>query len=155
MRKVKRKDIAMGQDIHKEVIEAVTELGVKLQSVLVGNDGVSIEAAEDVAKSYNRLNLALTNMYTSDALSSLESIDEDVASDDDNFYWFHKPHIRLKLEDAIEAVLDRVISGSDSEVLGDQLEIMHSLYTQCGTSKVRNVSLTELPDNDINRMLKG
>lgn len=135
----------MDKNDYQKIAAAIIDLGDKLNTMFSAEREVDKNDIINVAESYNNL----------DAISSelgQRIIEENQA--EKKFYWLYSSDIRDNIASAINRVCENIGTGGDDENVADVLDSLNNLYSSAVTQDMRNVSITDFPDSQINDLLK-
>lgn len=67
----------------------------------------------------------------------------------DEYYFLYSSEVRANILESINSLLGKIATGSDSEVLAQNLEVLHEMYSCAVESKMKNISLSDFPDKGL------
>lgn len=143
-------------------VNALIDLGERFRSIL-GKPEITNQEIESVAEAFNRLDQVyadIGNKYVPELAAKANNqinldgaLGED-AQDDEYFVWAYPPKVRASIEGAVVRMVEGLGTGVDNETTADTLDAIHQMYICAVTSRMRNVSIAEFPDDQIQGMLK-
>jgi hypothetical protein len=135
----------MDKNEYQKIAAAIIDLGDKLNTMFSSEREVDKNDIINVAEAYNNL----------DAISS--EIGQKIVEENEaekKFYWLYSSDIRDNIASAINRVCENIGTGGDDENVADVLDSLNNLYSSAVTQDMRNVSITDFPDSQINDLLK-